>query len=108
MPTEQDYREFLDYIAGRGPHALKGNGIWTYPNRDDPNAQAKYDACLELERRDLVYRAAEHQGDVLFEAVVVKPCPLCRAGIDTRYILKHIEYLHTDSIVLIYTMESNG
>lgn len=105
--TEKNYEEFFDYIAGHGPHALKGNGILVYAEMGDPDSRAKYDACLELENRGKLYRELEETGKIFFKAIEIKVCPLCKAGFDSRYWKNHLD-MHTDSIFIIYPAMNDG
>ena len=53
--TEADLEDLLDFIAGRGRFTAFGDGMHTYPGRDE-NQKGLHDGCLELERRGLIVR----------------------------------------------------
>jgi hypothetical protein len=60
--------ELLEFICGRGVFGHWGQGIHTYPltAQRDANQRVLYEACLELERRGLVYRKFERDDHVYF------------------------------------------
>ncbi len=66
MFTDEELNELLEFISGEGKFRHFGKGIHTYPNRDENNKKI-FAACIELEKRGLVYRSIDEPEYVFFK-----------------------------------------
>lgn len=64
MEQGNDLSALLDFIRGEGLWHGYGRGIRVHPMYLEK--RATYEACLELERRDLIRRKIDTHGYVLF------------------------------------------
>ena len=67
MFTDEELKELLEFISGKGKFWHLGNGIHTYPNGDENNKKI-FAGCIELEKRGLVYRFIDEPEHVCFKA----------------------------------------
>lgn len=65
--NEDQLMDLLAFIAGKGRFNMLGNGIHTYPDGDQRD-KTIYSGCLELEKRNLIYRKIDQADYVLFMA----------------------------------------
>jgi len=66
--TEENYRDLLDMIAGRGKWAfIGGAGFHTWPTADEQNKRNHAVLC-EMERRGMVRRVTDEPDHCCFVA----------------------------------------
>lgn len=67
--NENELKQLLDFIRGEGVWIAFGQGITTYPDEPDE----KHNACLELERRGLIYRRSETDTYIIWKPTLRQP-----------------------------------
>lgn len=70
--TNEELKELLDFISGKGIFSHLSGGVHTYPISQDEDHRSLFAACIQLENMQLVYRFIDQPDHVCFKAIPEK------------------------------------